>query len=214
MSNRLSLKEYVYSRMQVLGLSRSELARRCGFKNIAKTLRRIDNLMAGETRDASSIQLFEPLRNALEADENEFLAVIMENEARIDATTQEVQANTDKLWRQYFVPHGYMIGAYTYPSPLVSFILTGGPERWLKIRFDLSRSPITYHEQALTHLNQNVAVPFHGHAMGFVINYTPDCAIRFNAVGQPVEVFDRAYRPGVMFVTDRRRSLQSNSFIA
>jgi hypothetical protein len=32
--------------------------------------------------------------------------------------------------------------------------------------------------------------------VGFIINYSPDCAVRFDLEGNPVELFDRAHRPG------------------
>jgi hypothetical protein len=33
-------------------------------------------------------------------------------------------------------------------------------------------------------------------AIGFIVNYTPDFAVRFDLNGDPVEAFDHAYLPG------------------
>lgn len=38
MTGRLPIAEFIDSRMQLLGLSRGQLARRCGYKNAAKSL--------------------------------------------------------------------------------------------------------------------------------------------------------------------------------
>jgi hypothetical protein len=35
-----------------------------------------------------------------------------------------------------------------------------------------------------------------GRTTGFIVNYTPDSAVRFDLDGNPVEHFDRAYMPG------------------
>jgi hypothetical protein len=44
----LPLTILIRQRSQELGLSRSELVRRCGYKNISKGLRRLDEVYAGD----------------------------------------------------------------------------------------------------------------------------------------------------------------------
>jgi len=39
-------------------------------------------------------------------------------------------------------------------------------------------------------------VPAFGKPIGFVINYSPDKAVRFDPNGRPVETLDEAVRPG------------------
>ena len=39
--------------------------------------------------------------------------------------------------------------------------------------------------------------PRFGRAVGIIINYSPDRAIRFDLEGNALELFDRAYRPGI-----------------
>ena len=81
---------------------------------------------------------------------------------------------------------------------------TGGAERWLIIRFDLSHSPITFVQQALDALprraplgpNGHRGVMFFGRALGFIVNYSPDEAVRCDLNGRRVEVLPKAYRPG------------------
>jgi hypothetical protein len=37
---------------------------------------------------------------------------------------------------------------------------------------------------------------FFGEALGFIINYSPDQAVRYDLDGTPIEVLSKAYRPG------------------
>jgi hypothetical protein len=74
--------------------------------------------------------------------------------------------------------------------------MTGGPERWLKIPLDLSQPPVSYAVQGHEFVKKTPFVPYHGRTTGFIVNYTPDSAVRFDLDGDPVEHFHRAYRPG------------------
>src|SRR3954447_14175228 len=70
--------------------------------------------------------------------------------------------------------------------------------------FDLSKPPITFVQQALAALPERTGlgsdgkryVTFFGEAVGFIVNYTPDQALRCDLDGQPQEVLSKAYRPG------------------
>ena len=42
-------------------------------------------------------------------------------------------------------------------------------------------------------------VPWHGATTGFIVNYSPDSALRFDLDGNPVEYLDRAYRLTAQF---------------
>ena len=85
MTDRLPIADFIESRMQALGLTRGQLGRRCGYKNVAKSLRRIDRILGGATREAANRQMLATLRSALEADEVEFAAAVAATEARLDA---------------------------------------------------------------------------------------------------------------------------------
>ena len=74
--------------------------------------------------------------------------------------------------------------------------IRGGAERWLKIPLDLSQPRRTYAAQALSTAQRTPIVPFFGPTTGFVVNYTPDHAVRFNLEGSPIETLTHAYRPG------------------
>jgi hypothetical protein len=72
------------------------------------------------------------------------------------------------------------------------------------IRFDDSKPPLTYIGQAIEALPNKVRegrdgrkyVTFFGEALGVIINYSPDKALRCDLGGRPLEVLEKAYRPG------------------
>ena len=73
--------------------------------------------------------------------------------------------------------------------------ISGGSDRWLKIPLDLSQPSATFAAQALTVVRRTPFVQFFGETTGFIVNYTPDYAIRFDLSGSPVEMLDHAFRP-------------------
>ena len=186
-TTELPLSILIRKRSQELGLSRSELVRRCGYKNISKGLRRLDQVYAGDFDRAGA--LLGRLPEALDLPPETI-------QEAIDATTRQIAAEADALFRASFKPAAYLLGSSNRPSQIWMFGLTGGAERWLKIPLDISESPITYAEQALAVVRKTPFVQFFGPTTGFIVNYTPDHAVRFDLEGRPVETLAHAYRPG------------------
>ena len=60
----LAIQAFILDRCRALGLSRSELVRRAGFKNVAKGIRRLDELCGGELQKTA--WLMKGLPSALE----------------------------------------------------------------------------------------------------------------------------------------------------
>ncbi len=196
MSNHYPIHELTENQQKRRGLRRSELARRCGFKNVDKGLRRIDGVCHGDLDSPGAKMVLDNLAVALEVDE-----VVVENAI---AATADIIAEANRLaearreaaWRESFKPHAYLVGSQNRPSQITFYGLTGGPERWLKIPLDLSQPAVTYAVQAHEFVAKMPFVPCHGRTTGYVVNYTPDSAVRFDVDGNPVEQFDRAYMPG------------------
>ena len=196
MSDHYPIHELIESQLKRLGLRRNELARRCGFKNVEKGLRRIDGVCHGDLDSPRAKMVLANLAVALEVDQ-----VVVEN--AIAATAEIIteaerlaEAKRDAAWRASFKPHVYLVGSEDRPSQITFYGMTGGPERWLKIPLDLSQPPVTYAVQADEFVAKTPFVPFFGETTGFIVNYTPDSAVRFDLDGNPVEHFDRAYIPG------------------
>jgi hypothetical protein len=65
-----------------------------------------------------------------------------------------------------------------------------GVEKLLRIDLDGTQGPVSFVRQVLDRLPERV--PAFGKAIGFVINYSPDKAVRFDPNGQPITILDKA----------------------
>jgi len=68
MFDHYPIHELIENQAKRLGLRRSELARRCGFKNLDKGLRRIDGVCHGDLDSPGAKMVFDNLAAALEVD--------------------------------------------------------------------------------------------------------------------------------------------------
>jgi hypothetical protein len=121
-------------------------------------------------------------------------------------------AKRDAAWRASFKPHAFLLGTETRPSSITIFGISGGPEHWLKIPLDLSQPPVTYAVQALAFVRKTPVVPFFGATTGFIVNYTPDHAVRFDLYGNPTEFFPHAYSPVEVTLTIGGRKMAAEDF--
>ena len=196
MFNHYPIHELIETHQKQLGLRRNELARRCGFKNLDKGLRRIDGVCHGDLDSPGAKMVLDNLAAALEVDKVVVEEAITATAEIIADANRRAEAEREAAWRASFKPHAYLVGSQNRPSQITFYGMTGGPERWLKIPLDLSQPPVTYAVQAHEFVAKTPSVPFFGPTTGFVVNYTPDSAVSFDLDGNPVEHFDRAYRPG------------------
>lgn len=87
---------------------------------------------------------------------------------------------------QPFKPSPYLLGSENRPSQITIYGVTGGAERWLRIPLGLSKPPVTYAPQAHMIVRNTPVVPFFGATTGFIVNYGPNQAVRFDMDGNPV----------------------------
>ena len=183
-----------------LGLSREELIRRCGYKNISKGLRRLEQLYAADFKGSAGLIAMLPAALDVPRD------VIKQT---VEDTRRFLHESREAAWRAAFRPHAIILTERERPQPLFIAALIG-VEVLLRIEFDLTAGPATFPRQALDGLREKLArwhgyLPAYGRAIGFIVNYSPDRAIRFALEGNAVELFDRAYRLGVVqFAIGRR----------
>lgn len=180
----LSIARLIRRRMQDLGIARGKLVRRMGYANIAKGCRRIDQICGGRVEFAENLR-FE-LAKGLEVEVN----VIDES---TEVTRAELIEAEDKAYRASFMPHAVILTEQNVPSQITFYAMTGGSRHRI-IQFKEGSNPETYAVQARDTLRS--AVPFLGAPTGYVINYTPDFALRFNKEGRLVERLSRAFRVG------------------
>src|ERR1700730_8113633 len=105
---------------------------------------------------------------------------------------QETEAR-DKIWRENFCPHAIILTERTVPSPIFVAAMIG-VEKLLRIDLDATQGPVSLVRQVLDRLPEGVTA--FGKTAGFVINYSPDKAVRFDPNGQPIAILDKAVRPG------------------
>jgi transcriptional regulator with XRE-family HTH domain len=191
MKSDLAIAALIRSRMTELRLSRGEFAKRLGYKNIAKGIRRIDALCEGRINGTK--QFLHALPQALETSADTVTRALDHTVREIElAETQEAEVR-DQIWRENFRPHAVILTERTVPSPIfVAAII--GIENLLRIDLDATQGPVSFVRQVLNRLPEEVAA--FGKPIGFVINYSPDQAIRFDLNGQPTAILDKAVRPG------------------
>jgi hypothetical protein len=191
MKSDLAIAALIRSRMAKLGLSRGEFAKRLGYKNVAKGIRRIDVLCDGDLEGTK--HFLDVLPQALETSAEAVKLALEQTVRELElAEKQEAEAH-DKIWRENFCPHAIILTERTVPSPIfVAAII--GVEKLLRIDLDATQGPVSFVRQVLARLPD--AVPAFGKPIGFVINYSPDHAVRFASNGQPIAILDKAVRPG------------------
>jgi hypothetical protein len=152
---RYPIHELIENRREELRVRRSELALRCGYKNISKGLRRIGSVCEGDFYSQASKKVLDALPAALEVENAVVKAAISDTANIIAEAERRAAAARETAYRASFRPHGYLLGTDTRPSQIVIFGITGGAERWHKIPFDLSQPPVTFAAQAHAVVRKN-----------------------------------------------------------
>jgi hypothetical protein len=191
MKSDLAIATLMRSRMTELGLSRGDFAKRLGYKNIPKGIRRIDALCDGDLEGTK--QFLDVLPQALETSADTVKRALDQTGREIELAEKLKAEARDQIWRENFRPHGIVLTEKTVPSPIFVAALIG-VEKLLRIDLDATQGPVSFVRQVLDHLPEEV--PAFGKPIGFVINYSPDKAVRFDRNGQPIAILDKAVRPG------------------
>ena len=196
------ISELVETRCAELNLTPVALIRRAGYQNIAKGLRRLEALMTGDFE--SSKGLIARLPQALDLP-SETIAEAVEE------TREEIHQREEQAYRANFKPHAIIITERVIPTQITFALLTGAP-RHLLIDFDLSKDRSTFIHQTLSELQFRLhrfggSIPFFGKAVGLVVNYSPERAVRYDLDGEAVQILKGAYRIGEAYLQIGRRRL-------
>ena len=202
MKSDLAIATLIRSRMTELGLSRGEFAKRLGYKNIAKGIRRIDALCEGDINGTK--QFLDMLPQALETSAETVKCALDQTVRDIELAAKQEAETRDKIWRENFRPHAIILTEQTVPSPIFVAAMIG-VEKLLRIDLDPTQGPVSFMRQVLERLPERV--PAFGKSIGFVINYSPDQAVRFDSNGQPIATLDEAVRPGTAALRLRGRPI-------
>jgi hypothetical protein len=90
----------IENQLKQLGLRRSELARRCGFKNVEKGLRRIDGVCHGDLDSPGAKMAIDALPTALEVDKKVVDDAIVATVEMIAEAKRLDDAKRDAAWRE------------------------------------------------------------------------------------------------------------------
>ena len=180
----LPLTRLIRERMDALGLSKAELARSMGYgATVEKGIRRIEALLAGQLGKAGPVS--EKLAEGLAVDPK--IVDIAASDTRY-----VLWARDDRNYRRDFAPHVVWETEQSRPSPITiaGMVNAQGRLYWYPGSID----PVRISDEALRVMPQGV--PCYGKVTGYHVNYSPDCAVRFDTNGEPLEALDHAIRPG------------------
>ena len=202
----LPIRSFIAARLNELGLTEDDFLRRLGYRKMPKARQHLEQLYLG---DCTRRMLVQRLPEALEVPP----AVVRK---AIEDTGRRIAEAEDAAYRAAFKPHAVILTERLIPQPIfvAAFI---GPARLQRIDFDVALPPATFVRQALDGLHQKLLefnpglkkakctpdvvrhrgdIPAFGRPTGFIVNYSPDHAVRFDLDGNAVETLDRARRIG------------------
>jgi hypothetical protein len=160
-------------------------------KTLQKVIRRIDVLCDGDLEGTK--HFLDMLPQALETSAETVKRALDQTVRELESTEKQEAEARDKIWRENFCPHAIILTERTVPSPIFVAAMIG-VEKLLRIDLDMTKGPVSFVRQVLDRLPEGV--PAFGKPFGFVINYSPDQAVRFDPNGQPIAILDKAVRPG------------------
>jgi hypothetical protein len=150
----LAIASLIADRLRELGLRRADLVRRASYKNIAKGLRRLDELLAGELDTTPDLTRAMPA--VLDVPPEVVARAIEQTRSQLAQAEETARLAREAAWHAAFRPHAIILTEWTVPQPMfiAAFI---GVERLLRIDFDLAQAPVSYASQALAGIRRKTA---------------------------------------------------------
>jgi hypothetical protein len=168
----------ISTRRRELGITTAEIARRVGYRNIGKGVRRINELCQGDFRAAQFIVAALP--RALELPHDDVRRAVTATEDELDARERARLEAEDRGYRSAFRPHAVWVTERLIPRPIfVAAFL--GVENLLRFDLDMEQGEETFVAQAIA-ANPSWVSAF-GKVVGFHVNYTPDRCVEYDAQG-------------------------------
>jgi hypothetical protein len=208
--------------MRDLGLGRQDLGFRLGYRNPLKAAGRVDALCDGHLTSAKSQAALRRLPEAIDVAPELVEQAVAATKERFAAQEREAEEQRrlareqeDREWRAAFKPHAVIQTERTVPSQITICGLTGGAGPRLIISLDLSKPPLTFIQQAIgalprRHEDGRRYVMFFGEALGVIINYSPDHAVRCDLEGNSLELLPKAYRVGEVHLSFGGKRVEPN----
>lgn len=198
----LPLTTWMSTRMAVLGLSKAALARRMGYlTTVEKGVRRLDALLRGD------LKIYRHVRGALAIGLGVDAGVL---DAVVEDTRHVQWARIDRDYRRGFLAHVVWDTERRVPRS-IAVAAIAGLQRALYFCLS-SENPSDWSEQAALHCP--TSLPCYGAVCGFWVNYSPDCAVYFDRLGNPISVRNEAVRPGTATACIGTRPLGSPAIMS
>jgi len=122
---------------------------------------------------------------------------VEEIDVAIKASRARYYKRIDDAWRASFRPHAVLTTTREIPQPIFVAALTGAEKRlYIDPPDDLPEPAWPGYVAA----RLPPMIPGFGRVTGFVMNYTPDRAVRFDLAGNPMEALEEAYRRGSLWM--------------
>src|SRR6476660_1067256 len=112
-TDQLAIAVLIKARSQQLGLTRAQLVRLAGYKNVAKGLRRLDELLSGDLE--SSKGLIKGLPAELEVPAAIVARALKKTQCEIREVKRREAEVSERAWRKAFKPHAYFATERTTP---------------------------------------------------------------------------------------------------
>jgi hypothetical protein len=208
-SNHSPAAALIRSRCLELGLNEAHLVRLAGYKNEAKGIRRFNSLIAGDLE--TTRWLIRKLPAALNLPTDVISQVIDQTRQQIAAMRRREDERAKMERRDNFQPHAIILTERTRPEPVFVAAIIGS-EQLLRVDFDLGGERESYIKKSLEGLERRLAkwrgtIPAFGRAIGLIVNYAPNFAVRFDLRGTPREIFSEPYRIGQTYLLFKGRSI-------
>ena len=197
-SEPLAIETLITSRCRNLELNKARLVRLAGYKNEAKGIRRLNELLAGDFETTRT--LIQGLPAALNLPPHVISEAVQQTRQQIAAMQRHAAEQAEAEWQAAFRPHAVILTERRIPSPMFLAAVIG-VERLLRVDFDVNASPVLFVRLALGGVKQKLAewggtLPGYGRPTGIIVNYKPDFGARFDLAGRPRETCNGAYRVG------------------
>jgi hypothetical protein len=184
----LPIELLISRRLAEHGIRPLDLVRKCGYANLAKGLRRLEEVYTGNL--ARAAHLIEALPTSLDLPADQVREAVQKS-------LELIRADEQAAWRAAFRPHAVIATEHSVPRPIFAGVAMG-IKRQKQIDFDASLPTAAIHafvqEEIVRRLAMwNGVIATFGKAMGYTINWRADLAERFDLQGNLVETLPHAY---------------------
>ena len=183
-------------------ISRTALLQAAGYRNATKGLRRLEQLARGDFHGARG--LIEALTRVLDIDDESLAEAIAADKTRLAAEEALAQGRTTDQRRAMVQPNA-IIETQTLEPRVMSMLLAMSVGHSLNVNLAVSPGSPSFIDQALQAIElrktKEGTIGSFGRPTGFIVNYNPDLAVRYDLQGREVERLSAMISPGTVIAS-------------